>query len=293
MSNHGILLVDKPAGPTSNAVLGRTKHLLGIRKAGHTGTLDPFATGLLVFCFGEATKISGYLLDDNKTYRATVRLGASTTTGDPEGEIIARAALPALDAGKLESTLRRFTGEIEQIPPMHSALKHQGKRLYELAREGKTVARKPRRVTIHGIGLDNLALPCFTISVNCSKGTYIRTLATDIGEHLGCGAHLTALRRTASGPFRLDQAITMEALAALPPEQRRALLLPIDAAFPDWPALELDQVQTRRFRHGQKLPGFQRPSLPTPALVKQGERLLGIGEIQPDGVLKPARLFNL
>ena len=228
----GILLLDKPRGLTSNAALGRAKRILGIKKAGHTGTLDPMATGLLVLCFGEATKVSGFLLDADKAYRAEATLGVTTDSEDAEGQILEERPVPDLEKAALETVLDRFRGPIDQVPPMHSALKHQGKRLYELARQGETVERPPRQVTIHSLELLDWTTPKLSLNVRCSKGTYIRSLVRDIGEVIGCGAHLSALRRTESAPFNLDNAITLETLNEMTAEEARALLLPPDQALP-------------------------------------------------------------
>ena len=225
MPRSGILLLDKPRGLTSNQALGRAKYLLGLRKAGHTGALDPMATGLLPLCFGEATKVSAFLLDADKGYLAEARLGVATDSGDADGEEIARQPVPDLDRARVEQALEEFRGPIDQVPPMYSALKHNGKRLHELARAGIEVDRPPRRVTIFNLDLLALEGDRLTLRVQCSKGTYIRSLAMDLGERLGCGAHLTALRRERSGPFELRDAVTLDDLEALGSEpERRALL---------------------------------------------------------------------
>lgn len=291
MTLSGILLLDKPRGLTSNAVLGRAKRILGIKKAGHTGTLDPMATGLLVLCFGEATKVSGFLLDADKAYRAEATLGVTTDSEDAEGQILAELPVPDLDKAALETVLDRFRGPIDQVPPMHSALKHQGKRLYELARQGETVERPPRRVTIHAMELLDWTTPKLSLNVRCSKGTYIRSLVRDIGEVLGCGAHLSALRRTQSAPFNLDQAITLETLESMSTDEARALLLPPDQALLHLPEIQLDSIQSNRLNQGQKLAGVQEI---TPGLVRvyDGVGFIGIGESDGAGHLKARRLFN-
>jgi len=237
---NGVLLLNKPVGISSNAALQKAKWLLNAKKAGHTGTLDPFADGLLPLCFGEATKFSAYLLDADKTYRAVMQLGVVTTTGDPEGEVMATRSV-AVSRGKFDAVLPRFSGEIEQIPPMHSALKHQGRPLYEYARAGIEIDRPPRRVTIHRLEMLEWSPPRVVIEVQCSAGTYIRTLAQDIGAALGCGAHLTALTRLASGGFSLADACTPSELDALPPMERPARLLPVDSLVAHLPAVSLDQ----------------------------------------------------
>lgn len=288
---NGILLLDKPVGITSNAALGRAKKILGIRKAGHTGSLDPLATGLLPLCFGEATKVSAWLLDSDKTYLAEIFLGRTTASGDADGEITGEAPVPGLSMHEVESVLGEFRGEIKQVPPMHSALKQGGVRLHELARRGIEVERQPRRVIIHALELRGLDLPRILIEVRCSKGTYIRTLAMDIGARIGCGAHLSALRRTASGPFRLADAVTLDELEAMDRESASALLLPPDAALCDWPALDLDVNEATRIRHGQILawPGNQHDG---PVRLYHGGIFIGIGEMDA-GRLRPRRLFAL
>lgn len=238
---HGVLLLNKPVGISSNAALQKAKWLLNAKKAGHTGTLDPFADGLLPLCFGEATKFSAYLLDADKTYRAVMQLGVVTTTGDPEGEVLATRSV-AVSRSEFEAVLPRFRGEIEQIPPMHSALKHQGRPLYEYARAGIEIDRPPRRVTIHRLDVVEWSPPRVVIDVQCSAGTYIRTLAQDIGAALGCGAHLTALTRLASGGFSLADACTLDELEALPATQRGTRLLPVDSLVAHLPAVSLDEA---------------------------------------------------
>ena len=238
---HGVLLLNKPVGISSNAALQKAKWLLNAKKAGHTGTLDPFANGLLPLCFGEATKFSAYLLDADKTYRAVMQLGVVTTTGDPEGEVMATRSV-AVSRSEFEAVLPRFRGEIEQIPPMHSALKHQGRPLYEYARAGIEIDRPPRRVAIHRLDVVEWSPPRVVIDVQCSAGTYIRTLAQDIGAALGCGAHLSALTRLASGGFSLADACTLDELESLPAAQRGARLLPVDSLVAHLPAVSLDEA---------------------------------------------------
>lgn len=290
MTRSGILLLDKPQGLTSNQALGRAKFLLGLRKAGHTGALDPMATGLLPLCFGEATKVSAFLLDADKGYLTDVRLGVSTDSGDADGEITARHAVPPLDRARIEAVLDGFRGPIDQVPPMFSALKHQGRRLHELARAGIEVERKPRRVIIHALELLDHDPERLTLRVVCSKGTYIRSLAMDIGEALGCGAHLTALRRERSGPFRLDDAVTLETLEALGQEGARALLQPPDSALSDLPALSVDAVAAQALRHGQ---GVATGATETdPVRIYTGATFVGLGRVEADGWLRPRRLFN-
>lgn len=246
---HGVLLLDKPIGWTSNDALQKAKGLLRAEKGGHTGTLDPLATGLLPLCFGAATKFSQASLDADKAYRATLRLGQRTRTGDREGEVVEERAVD-IDRAAIETAIARHTGEIDQQPPMHSALKHQGRALYDYARAGIEVERPLRRVTIHRIDIVEWQSPELVIDVDCSKGTYIRTLAEDIGAALGCGAHLAALRRTGSGPLRLDDAITIEALEALGEDERRALLQPVDSLLAGWPSVSLPDDEAGRFLTG-------------------------------------------
>jgi tRNA pseudouridine55 synthase len=246
---HGVLLLDKPLGWTSNDALQKAKGILRAAKGGHTGTLDPLATGLLPLCFGAATKFAQTSLDADKRYRATLRLGQRTSTGDGEGEIIAEHPVDA-DHAAIEAACRRHTGAIDQQPPMHSALKHQGRALYQYARAGIEIDRPTRRVTIHRIEVVEWQAPCLVIDVSCSKGTYIRTLAEDLGAALACGAHLSALRRTGAGPLGLEGAVTIEALAGLTEAERDALLLPADSLLTTWPEVHLPDDEAGRFLCG-------------------------------------------
>jgi tRNA pseudouridine55 synthase len=246
---HGVLLLDKPLGWTSNDALQKAKGLLRAEKGGHTGTLDPLATGLLPLCFGAATKFSQASLDADKHYRATLRLGQRTSTGDREGVVLEGRALPT-DPVLIEAACARFVGPLLQTPPMHSALKHEGKALYEYARQGIEIERPARAVHIHQLVIVSWQAEILVIDVHCSKGTYIRTLAEDIGEHLGCGAHLSALRRTGSGALRVQEAITIEALAALSPAEREALLLPPEVLVADLPQVCLPDDEAGRFLCG-------------------------------------------
>jgi len=252
MSLDGALLLDKPLGVSSNFALQKAKKLFGARKAGHGGTLDPLASGLLLVLFGEATKFAGPLLDGDKEYLATLHLGITTATGDAEGEVLERKSV-ALDESLLQGVLGRFRGEIEQIPPMYSALKHEGEPLYNLARRGEEIERKPRRVTIHELLQVGGRGDRPELRVRCTKGTYVRTLAQDIGAALGCGAHLAALRRTGSGRFRLEDAATLEALEAMTPALRRRRLLPLSELLVGLPRAELDEAAALRLRNGQVL----------------------------------------
>jgi len=247
----GVLVLDKPLGVSSNAALQMARRLLGAEKAGHTGTLDPLATGVLPLCFGAATKLAQASLDADKRYRATLRFGVTTTTGDLEGEVL-RSQPAAIDRAALEAACAAFTGTQGQRPPMHSALKKDGKPLYEYARAGIEVERNVREVTVHAIGIVEGEGDCWTLDVSCSKGTYIRTLAEDIGAALGCGAHLAALRRTGSGNLSLANAVTIEALEALPESDRASLLLPADVLVAHWPAVHLAGDEAGRFLTGMR-----------------------------------------
>jgi tRNA pseudouridine55 synthase len=248
----GVLLFDKPLELSSNTALQKVRRLFQAEKAGHTGTLDPLATGLLPICFGEATKFSNALLDADKTYRAMLLLGQTTTTGDAEGEITAQQPVNVGQAD-VDAVLDRFRGQIRQLPPMHSALKHHGKPLYEYIRSGETIEREPRNVTIHELQLNSFSGSEMDITVRCSKGTYIRTLAEDIGAALGCGAHLIGLRRTAIAHFDLKDAHTLMQLEAMTEAERDACILPLQSLMPDMPRLELDAVQVQRLAQGQRL----------------------------------------
>ncbi|MCB2026848.1 MAG: tRNA pseudouridine(55) synthase TruB, partial [Ottowia sp.] len=251
---HGVLLLDKPLGLSSNQALQKAKWLLRAEKAGHTGTLDPLATGVLPLCFGAATKFSALHLDADKTYQATLCLGVTTSTGDAEGEVTGRQPVPAIDDAALEAVRQRFLGAITQVPPMHSALKKDGKALYEYARAGIEVERAPRDVQIHALKLalahTQQAQPAIEIEVTCSKGTYIRTLGEDIGKALGCGGHLTRLRRTATGPFTAADCITLEALEAMDEAERLAQLRPPEALLPGHTLVTLAGEDAGRFLSG-------------------------------------------
>ncbi len=293
----GVLLLDKPIGLSSNDALIRAKRLYQAKKAGHTGTLDPLASGLLPLCFGEATKFSQDLLDADKTYEATMRLGIRTTTGDAEGEAVETRDVGCNERDVLEA-LARFRGDIVQIPPMYSALKRDGKPLYEYARAGQVVEREGRTVTVHALELLACALPDVTFRVTCSKGTYVRTLAEDIGEVLGCGAHLVALRRTGVGALTLEHAVTLDALSDATAAERDAWLQPVDALLSTFPAVHLDETATRRFLQGQRLrleetgsvpPVDVAEDLPRVRVYDWESRLLGVARIA-NGVLAPDRL---
>ncbi|MDR5866333.1 tRNA pseudouridine(55) synthase TruB [Halomonas koreensis] len=291
----GVLLLDKPRGASSNHALQRARRLFQAQKAGHTGTLDPMATGLLPVCFGEATKFSAFLLEADKTYRTRVELGVITDSGDAEGEVVERRAVPGLTEADLRDVLERFTGEIEQVPPMHSALKHQGRKLYELAREGKSVERAARRVRVYDARLLSFEGTAFELEVRVSKGTYIRTLAEDIGEALGCGAHISALRRLASGPFRDAEGMRApEQLEALPDQAaREAVLLPVDVLVAHLPALAVDDAAARRLCHGQAA-RVDVGGLAADAIVRlyRDEAFLGLGTVTGPQEVAPKRLLN-
>jgi tRNA pseudouridine55 synthase len=247
---HGVLLLDKPVGLSSNDALQRAKWLLRAEKAGHTGTLDPLASGLLPLCFGAATKFAQVSLDADKGYRATLALGVTTSTADAEGEVTATRPVPVLDAARLQAVCDSLVGPLDQTPPMHSALKHQGRALYEYARQGLEIERPARRVHIDAITVIRGQDDRWVIDIRCSKGTYVRSLAESIGERLGCGAHLAALRRTASGALSVDDAVTLDALEALPEAAREAMLRPADRLLLDWPTCLLNADDAGRFLTG-------------------------------------------
>ncbi|MCE8025980.1 MULTISPECIES: tRNA pseudouridine(55) synthase TruB [Halomonadaceae] len=291
---NGVLLLDKPKGASSNHALQRVRRLLQAQKAGHTGTLDPMATGLLPVCLGEATKFSAHLLEADKVYRTRVQLGAVTDTGDAEGEVIERCAVPPLTAADVERVLERFRGEIEQTPPMYSALKHQGRKLYELAREGKSVERAVRRVTVYDARLLAFDGDAFELEVRVSKGTYVRTLAEDIGRALGSGAHITALRRLATGPFDSEGMLPIEALEALSgQDEREAALLPVDVLVAHLPKLDVDESARQRLVHGQAASvdagGEQAGKL---TRLYCGETFIGLGVVTGPQEVAPKRLLN-
>ena len=285
----GVLLLDKPIGLTSNAALQKARWLYNAAKAGHTGTLDPMATGLLPLCFGEATKFAGELLDADKSYRATLRLGVTTDTADAEGQVLETRPVLVTEEG-LRAAMTEFLGEIEQVPPMYSALKRDGKPLYEYARQGIELEREPRRVTIHRLELISFTDDEAVIDVDCSKGTYVRTLAADIGERLGCGAHLIALRRTRIGRLDLARAVTIEELEALLLPERDARLAPVDALVAGLPVAELDTAETDRVLHGQAIRRDGEVGSRFRLYGAQGG-FLGVGQLGADGCLQPRRLI--
>ena len=292
---HGVLLLDKPLGLSSNQALQKAKWLLRAEKAGHTGTLDPLATGVLPLCFGAATKFSGLHLDADKTYEATLQLGVTTTTGDAEGEVIERRAVPAITPEQLEAVRQRFLGRITQVPPMHSALKKDGKALYEYARAGIEVERAPREVEIHALNLAlaqvDQAQAAIKIEVTCSKGTYLRTLGEDIGQALGCGGHLTRLRRTATGPFVAAQCTTLPALEALDDHERLNLLQPAEALLPDHTAVTLAADDAAKFLTGLRRRGDWVDADHVVVFGDAPRALLGSAHIKA-GELIPSRLLS-
>lgn len=291
----GILVLDKPRGLTSNAALQKIRWLLNAEKAGHTGSLDPLATGVLPLCFGEATKFSQYLLDADKGYETLMHLGVTTATGDAEGEVLERRDV-SVDRDALEAVLSRFRGEISQIPPMYSALKRDGQPLYKLARAGEVVEREPRSVTIGRLDLLSFEPPFARLSVACSKGTYIRTLVEDIGQVLGAGAHVAELRRTQAGPFSLDQAVSLESLeqahAEGGSEALDRFLLPADSGLEHWPLLQLSEHSSYYWLHGQPVRAPQAPKFGMVRVQDHEGRFIGIGEVSDDGRIAPRRLIR-
>jgi len=286
----GVLLLDKPAGYSSNQALQKVRRLLQARKAGHSGSLDPFATGMLPICLGEATKTAAFMLNARKTYRAVAQLGQSTTTGDLEGEIAGEQPVPDLARDSIEAVMRKFVGAIAQVPPMYSALKHQGQPLYRLARKGITVEREARRVMIYRLELTGWDPPCLTFEVHCSKGTYVRTLAEDLCAGLGSCGHLVALRRLCVEPFREKDMITMEALGkTVAEDQYHEVLLPLDAGLSAWPRIDLDDGSAKRFSHGNPVPVDGVPA--RVRVFDQGGDILGLAEVQADGMLRAMRVF--
>lgn len=292
---NGVVLLDKPAGISSNRALQRVRGIFQARKAGHTGTLDPFATGMLVVCLGEASKTASFMLEEGKSYRACAYLGKATTTGDIEGELIQEMDPPDLSPKQIDHMLQQFCGDIQQVPPMYSALKHKGKPLYEYARAGIDIERPARTVRIHEIRLIAWESPLLTFQVHCSKGTYIRTLAEDIARALGNCAHLAELRRSFIEPFSGQKMSSLDHL-----QDRReqgelsACLMPVDAGLKIWPSVVLGEGQRARFSHGNPVTFGQEALEPGRVRVYgQDNNLLGLGELQPDGVIKALKVFNL
>lgn len=290
MPVNGMLLLDKPEGCSSNQALQQVKHLLNAHKAGHTGSLDPIATGLLPICFGETTKICGMFLNADKTYKVQIRLGVTTETGDREGEIIERTE-PDFDREKLDAVLESYRGEFEQIPPMYSALKNDGQPLYKLARKGIVVERKPRSVKVYALTMDNRDKDMLELTVSCSSGFYIRTLAEDIGRDLGCGGHVEQLRRTGVGKFTIDQAFTVEQIdAVVSPRERENLLMPTDLGLAHLPEIRVPEDLARYIQFGQSV----RTDSAETGLVRlytEAGTFIGLGEVTPDRKVAPKRLF--
>lgn len=302
----GVLLIDKPQGMTSQQVVSKVKYLLksdvhDSKKAGHTGTLDPMATGLLPICLGEATKFSHYQLDAIKSYQAIIKLGEQTDTGDAEGKIIATIPVPHVTQAMLQSVTEQFLGEIMQVPPMYSALKKDGKKLYELAREGIEVERAARPLTIYGLSLTPLSDQHLQLTVTCSKGTYVRVLAEDIAKALGTLGHLTALRRIQTGDFEIANALPLADFAALDVAARFDKLLAVDACIHSLPSLVLDTSQSKRIQQGQRLnvkatmltQQMNLTANQTIRLFDDHQQFLGTGLLEPNGRLQPMKLVNL
>lgn len=291
---NGVLLLDKPAGLSSNTALQKARRLFNAEKAGHTGVLDPLATGLLPVCFGEATKFAQYLLDADKAYTATLKLGEATATGDAEGETV-QTGPGNIPPETFQAACLALTGPVRQIPPMYSALKHEGRPLYEYARKGIVIERKPRDINIYAIETTRFTPPEAVINVRCSKGTYIRTLSEDIARHCGTVAHLTALRRTETAGFRISQTHTLETLAALSETERDQLLLPCDALVAHLPEIRLDKAATGQLRVGRR-PACSKTNLPAGTPVRAyGEQneFIGLVEYLPgQACLKSIRLMN-
>jgi len=294
-SVNGILLLDKPSGLSSNAALQRVKRLYCARKAGHTGSLDPLASGMLPICLGEATKFAGFLLDANKRYRFACQLGVVTDTGDAEGEVVSTRTVPPLTHTIVADALAQLTGDIQQLPPMYSALKHQGQRLYKLARQGQVVERQPRPVTIHSLDLLGLEGDRIACEVHCSKGTYVRTLATDLGELLGCGAHVAALRRVGVEPYDGSAMMSLDELEKRAEQdfaELDALLLPLDSALTAWPVVRVSEAMARCLGQGQSVRLSDVATQQGQVRLYQAERFLGVGEISDDDRVIPRRLIS-
>jgi tRNA pseudouridine55 synthase len=287
---HGILLLDKRLGVSSNRALQEVRRLFNANKAGHTGSLDPLATGLLPLCFGEATKVSAMMLNDDKRYRVVIQLGVLTETGDSEGAVIETKPVADLSPEALQACLKTFTGEIDQVPPMFSALKHNGKKLYELARAGQTVERKARRVRLYELKQLDFSEDRLTLEVFCSKGTYIRSLAEDIGHYFGCGGTVIALRRLQSGMFSIENAHTIEQLTLMDERSLYNCLMAVDIPLQAMPAVQLSEQQAICIRQGQPVYGEQ--TGPGKVRLYHDAAFLGLGEMLRDGKLAPRKLFN-
>ena len=291
----GIVLLDKPLELSSNQALQKVKRLFDARKAGHTGSLDPMATGLLPICFGWATKVSAFLLESDKTYRVIGRLGEITPTADTESEVVERRSIEGIEQEDIESVLKRFRGEVDQIPPMHSAVKKGGRKLYELAREGVEVEREARRITFHEIELESVEGADVQLRVHSSKGAYIRTLIEDLGKELGCGAHVVSLRRIGLAPFEEPRMYTLEELEGLKEEGQAALenvILPPDSALVGFPAVELDPDSAHYLTNGQAVFIPRVTAEGWVRLYGEGDLFLGMGEVLDDGRVAPRRLLS-
>jgi tRNA pseudouridine55 synthase len=291
----GIVIIDKPTGHSSNFILQRVKRLYDAKKAGHTGSLDPLATGVLPVCLGDATKLSSYLLDADKQYQVTCQLGIITDSGDSDGNVVETLPIPEFNETTLSNVIQRFIGEIDQVPPMFSALKHQGQPLYKLARQGIDVERKARRVSIYAIDLLDYQNDSFSLSVRCSKGTYIRTLVEDISHELGTGGHVTMLRRTHVAGYSLSQAITIEALQSMLEKDGLPaiddMLERADEALPNWPMIVLDEMATKSIGYGQSVTVSTAFKSANVRLYNVNNEFIGLGEMSADGVVAPKRLF--
>ncbi|MBE9533349.1 MAG: tRNA pseudouridine(55) synthase TruB [Proteobacteria bacterium] len=290
----GIVIIDKPTGRTSNHVLQQVKRLFDAKKAGHTGALDPLATGVLPICLGEATKVSSYLLDADKAYHVTCKLGVVTDSGDSDGEILSTSEIPQFDEQAILDLLPKFIGEQDQVPPMFSALKYQGQPLYKLARQGIEVERKSRRITIYDIQLLSITEDSFSLAVRCSKGTYIRTLVEDISHDLGCGGHVSALRRVTAAGYDLQQSLTVEQLMEIAEkgiDSLDSLLLPTEDALPDWPMVVCNDDEVSALRHGQYIQAEQAFESKNIRLFSADKSFIGLGEMSEQGVVAPKRVF--
>jgi tRNA pseudouridine55 synthase len=290
----GIIVIDKPPGRSSNHVLQQVKRLFDAKKAGHTGSLDPLATGVLPICLGEATKLSSYLLDADKRYQVRCQLGVTTDSGDADGNVISEQAIPPLTEQDLLNVIPQFLGEQQQVPPMYSALKHQGQPLYKLARQGIEIERKARIVTLYDVQLLELKEDSFVLDVTCSKGTYIRTLVEDISHALNTGGHVTMLRRVAAAGYTIEQAITVEQLENLAEQGQEKLdlqLLPAEGALHDWPSIYIDDDQVAALRQGQRINVEQAYQQAEVRLFDTHKQFLGLGEMVENGDIAPKRVF--
>ncbi len=288
----GMLLLDKRSGVSSNYALQEIKRLFGAAKAGHTGSLDPLASGVLPICFGQATKLSRFLLNTNKRYAVDIRLGIVTSTGDAEGDVVSESAVPVLCRLGIEQILDKFTGKVDQVPPMHSALKHDGVRLYELARKGIEVDRKPRSVTIFDLQVTGYNSPILSLNVHCSKGTYIRTLAEDIGAMIGCGAYVADLRRTAVADFYIADTCKLDRLKLMESDERLNYLMPLDRIVQFMPSVEFDNESVFFIRQGQAVLTSKAPATGWVRLYAEGQQFIGIGEVLTDQRVAPRRLIG-